>query len=114
VPEDDFVDYDVTISKPWHPLVEGIGSFRLTSEQYYMLVDPSNEVLATMTFTGDHLWWIEGSVIPLVGTRRWDRGRIFFCSIGHTRDDLRVPQVTEMIRRGAIWAAEGRRGKIQA
>jgi len=107
VPEDDFVDYDVTISKPWHPLVEGIGSFRLTSEQYYMLVDPSNEVLATMTFTGDHLWWIEGSVIPLVGTRRWDRGRIFFCSIGHTRDDLRVPQVTEMIRRGAVWAACG-------
>jgi type 1 glutamine amidotransferase len=58
-------------------------SFRITSEQYYMLVDPSNEVLATTTFSGDHLWWIEGTVIPVVWKRRWDKGRVFYCSIGH-------------------------------
>ena len=109
VPSDDFVDYDVTITKPWHPLVEGIRSFRLKSEQYYMLVDPSNEVLATTTFSGEHLWWIEGTVIPVVWKRRWDQGRIFYCSIGHRLDDLKVPQVTEIIRRGARWAAEGKR-----
>jgi len=105
VPSDDFVDYDVTITNPAHEIVEGIDSFRLHSEQYYMLVDPSNEVLATTTFSGEHLWWIEGSVIPVVWTRRWDRGRVFYCSIGHTLDDLKVPQVTEIIRRGALWAA---------
>ena len=43
------------------PIVEGIRSFRLRSEQYYMLVDPSNDVLATTTFSGDHLWWIEAT-----------------------------------------------------
>jgi type 1 glutamine amidotransferase len=48
-----------------------------------MLVDPSNEVLATTTFSGDHLWWIEGTVIPVVWKRRWDKGRVFYCSIGH-------------------------------
>jgi type 1 glutamine amidotransferase len=53
-----------------------------------MLVDPSNEVLATTTFSGDHLWWIEGTVIPVVWKRRWDKGRVFYCSIGHTLDDL--------------------------
>ncbi|KAA9009391.1 ThuA domain-containing protein [Histidinibacterium aquaticum] len=104
IPSDDFVDYDVTITKPDHPLVEGIGSFRLKSEQYYMLVDPSNEVLATTTFSGEHLWWIEGTVIPVVWTRRWDKGRVFYCSIGHTVEDLQVPQVTEIIRRGILWA----------
>ena len=51
----------MTICKPDDPIVEGIRSFRLRSEQYYMLVDPSNEVLATTTFSGDHLWWIEGT-----------------------------------------------------
>lgn len=107
-PREDYIDYDVTICRPAHPLVEGIGSFRLRSEQYYMLVDPSNEVLATTTFSGDHLWWIEGTVIPVTWTRRWDRGRVFYCSIGHELADLQVPQVTEMIRRGALWAAEGR------
>ena len=100
-----FVDYDVTITRPDDPIVRGIKSFRLHSEQYYMLVDPSNEVLATTTFSGEHLWWIEGTVIPVVWKRRWDKGRIFYCSIGHTLDDLKVPQVTEIIRRGMIWAA---------
>ncbi len=108
VPSDDFVDYDVTITRPGDPIVHGIKSFRLHSEQYYMLVDPSNEVLATTTFSGDHLWWIEGTVIPVVWKRRWDKGRVFYCSIGHTLDDLKVPQVTEIIRRGAVWAAEGK------
>ncbi|MBT5930868.1 MAG: ThuA domain-containing protein [Rhodobacteraceae bacterium] len=105
VPSDDFVDYDVTITRPNDPIVKDIRSFRLHSEQYYMLTDPSNEVLATTTFSGDHLWWIEGTVIPVVWKRRWDKGRVFYCSIGHRLEDLKVPQVTEIIRRGALWAA---------
>ncbi len=108
-PREDYIDYDVTICQPHNPLVAGIRSFRLRSEQYYMLVDPSNDVLATTTFSGDHLWWIEGTVMPVAWTRRWNRGRVYYCSIGHELADLQVPQVTEMIRRGAIWAAEGRR-----
>jgi uncharacterized protein len=54
-PKEDYINYDVTICQPDHPLVEGIRSFRITSEQYYMLTDPSNNVLATTTFSGDHL-----------------------------------------------------------
>lgn len=108
VPSDDFVDYDVTIVQPDHPIVAGIGSFRLFSEQYYMLVDPSNDVLATTTFSGEHLHWIEGTTIPVIWTRRWDRGRVFYSSIGHTVADLEVPQVREIMRRGLIWAAQGR------
>lgn len=105
VPSDDFVDYDVTITRPDDPIVKDIRSFRLYSEQYYLLTDPSNEVLATTTFSGDHLWWIEGTVIPVVWKRGWDKGRVFYCSIGHRLEDLKVPQVTEIIRRGALWAA---------
>lgn len=105
VPSEDFIDYDVIITRPDDPIVKGIKSFKLHSEQYYMLVDPSNEVLATTIFSGDHLWWIEGAVIPVVWKRRWDKGRVFYCSIGHTLDDLKVEQVTEIIRRGMLWAA---------
>ena len=108
IPSDDFVEYDITITKPDDPIVRGIKSFRLTSEQYYMLVDPSNEVLATTTFSGEHLWWIEGTRIPVVWKRRWDRGRVFYCSVGHAIEDLRIPQVTEIMRRGMLWAAAGR------
>ncbi|WP_238365745.1 ThuA domain-containing protein [Mesobacterium pallidum] len=101
------IDYDVTICRPDDPIVQGISSFRLRSEQYCKLVDPSNEVLATTTFSGDDLWWIEGTVMPVAWKRRWDKGRVFYCSIGHELADLRQPQVTEIIRRGALWAARG-------
>jgi hypothetical protein len=107
-PAEDYVDYDVTVTRPADPIMRGIRSFRLRSEQYYMLVDPSNEVLATTTFSGDHLWWIEGTVIPVVWKRRWDEGRVFYCSIGHELDDLRHPAVTEILRRGMAWAAGAR------
>lgn len=105
IPADDFIDYEVTVKAPDHPIMEGIENFRLHTEQYYMLVDPSNDVLATTTFSGEHLWWIEGTEMPVVWTRRWDQGRVFYCSIGHTIEDLNVPQVKEIMRRGARWAA---------
>ena len=105
IPSDDFVDYKVTITRPSDPIVKGISSFRIYSEQYFMLTDSSNEVLATTTFSGDHLWWIEGTVVPVVWKRRWDQGKIFYCSIGHRLEDLKIPQVTEIIRRGVVWAS---------
>jgi type 1 glutamine amidotransferase len=97
IPSDDFVSYDVTITRPNDPIVEGIKSFNLMSEQYFMLTDASNEILATTTFSGEYLWWIEGTVVPVIWKRRWDKGRIFYCSIGQRLDDLKVSQVTEII-----------------
>ena len=107
LPRKDYVDYDVTICKPDDPIVQGVTSFLLTAEQYDMLVDPSKDVLATTTFSGDDLWWIEGAVIPVAWRRHWEKGRVFSCAIGDEPDDLRVPQVTEIIRRGALSAACG-------
>ncbi len=40
------IDYRVDIARPDDPIVNGIGSFAYRSEQYYMHVDPRNEVLA--------------------------------------------------------------------
>ena len=68
------VTYEVEITKPDDPIVEGIGNFQITSEQYYLHVDPSNEVLATTTFSADHLPWIEGTVMPVVWKRHWGKG----------------------------------------
>lgn len=54
-PSDGFVNYEVNIAKVDDPIVEGVPDFIVHSEQYYMHVDPSNEVLATTTFSGEHL-----------------------------------------------------------
>lgn len=105
IPSDDFVKYEVNICRPNDPIVKGIKSFELVTEQYFMLTDASNEVLATTTFSGDHLWWIEGTVVPVIWKRHWDKGRIFYCSIGHRLEDLKIPEVTEIVKRGIMWAA---------
>ena len=105
VPSDDFIDYRISICESGDPIVEGLKDFEVHAEQYYLLVDPSNEVLATTTFTGEHLPWIEGTVMPVAWKRRWGEGRVFYCSLGHAVDELELAPVTTMVRRGLLWAA---------
>ncbi len=105
IPSDDFVDYRVTFTKNDDPFMEGLEDFNIHGEQYYMLVDPSNDVLATTRFSGEHLHWIDGTVMPVAWRRRWDQGRVFYCSIGHTVDELKHPMVDTLMRKGFNWAA---------
>ena len=83
----------------------GIGDFDYRSEQYYMHVDPSNEVLATTIFSGEHAPWIEGVVMPVVWKRRHGEGRVFYSSLGHVASEFEVPQMRTILRRGLLWAA---------
>lgn len=101
------IDYEVNITKPDDPIVEGLSDFQMNSEQYYMHVDPGNEVLATTTFTGEHgdAGWIAGTVMPVVWKRRWGQGRVFYTSLGHVAKDFEVPEAKEIVRRGLLWAA---------
>ena len=46
------IDYRVNITNHDDPITAGLGDFDMHSEQYYMHADPSNEVLATTTFSG--------------------------------------------------------------
>jgi hypothetical protein len=94
-----------TASPPDDPIVAGIGDFDYRSEQYYMHIDPSNEVLATTTFSGAHRSWIEGVVMPVVWKRRYGEGRVFYSSLGQVAAEFEVPQMATILRRGLIWAA---------
>ena len=97
--------YSVEIADQGHPITEGMAEFEMNSEQYYLHVDPTNRVLATTTFEGIEMPWIEGAVIPVAWVRRWGRGRVFYCSLGHQMEDFEVPGCREIIRRGLLWAA---------
>ena len=99
------IDYKVNVTRPDDPLMEGISDFPYTSEQYYMHVDPSNEVLATTTFNGDHAYWIDGVVMPVVWKRKYGKGRVFYSSLGHVAKEFEVPEMKTIFRRGANWAA---------
>ena len=99
------IDYTVQITDRDDPITAGIDDFAMHSEQYYLHVDPSNEVLATTTFSGEYTPWVAGCVMPVVWKRRWGQGRVFYCSLGHVAADFDVPEARELVRRGMAWAA---------
>ena len=101
----DIIDYRVDVTRPDDPVMEGISSFAYRSEQYYLHADPSNEVLATTTFSGDHAWWIDGVVMPVVWKRKYGKGRVFYSSLGHQATEFAVPDMRAILRRGMNWAA---------
>jgi len=99
------VEYEVHIVKPEDPIVAGIPDFKMRSEQYYLHVDPSNEVLATTTFSGAEAPWTAGCVMPVVWKRMWGEGRVFYSSLGHVAKDFDVPECREIMKRGMLWAS---------
>lgn len=99
------IDYRVNVTRPDDPIMAGIEDFPYRSEQYYMHVDPSNEVLATTRFSGEHAPWIEGVVMPVVWKRHHAAGRVFYSSLGHVAAEFEVPQMRTIFRRGMQWAA---------
>lgn len=101
----DIIDYRVNIVNHDDPITAGLDDFDVRTEQYYMHVDPSNEVLATTTFSGEYAPWIAGCVMPVVWKRRWSRGKVFYSSLGHHTSDFDVPEAREIMRRGMLWAA---------
>ncbi len=93
------VTYTVHICKDNpHPITDGLDDFTVTSEQYYLHVDPAINVLAYTLF---------GDVkMPVAWTKKWGKGRVFYCSVGHNAEVTRQPEVLELVTRGMLWAAE--------
>ncbi len=101
---DNLIEYTVNVVKPEDPIMAGLKDFKITSEKYYMHVDPTNEVLATTAFQSPSAPWIDGCVMPVVWKRRWGQGKVFYSSLGHVAQDFSVPEVMEIMRRGMMWA----------
>ena len=102
---DGITDYEVNIIDHEDPITQGIDDFKMHSEQYYVHVDPSNEVLATTTFRPEAAPWVNGCVMPVVWKRMWGGGRVFYSSLGHVAVDFDVPEAKEIQVRGMMWAS---------
>jgi len=101
-PGGDSVAYRVRIAERHHPITEGLSDFDVVSELYYMHVDPAIRVLAKTTAHN-------GAAMPVAWVKSHGEGRVFYCSLGHTPDVLRIEEVKTMVVRGMKWAS--RRGK---
>jgi type 1 glutamine amidotransferase len=91
------VSYTVHIDAPHHPVTKGIKDFKVTTEKYYMLIDPAIEALASTMF---------GRIrMPVVWIKKYGEGRIFYSSLGHSVEVVLLPQVMTITRKGMLWAA---------
>jgi uncharacterized protein len=105
---DNYIPYTVCISElgKTHEITRGIGDFELVTEQYWVLSDDYNDVLATTT-QAVRPWdaWNRPVTSPAVWTRQWGEGRIFVCAPGHRLEIVQNPNVRTIIERGLLWAA---------
>lgn len=110
-PGGDGVSYTVNIRHGSSPIVEGLDDFEVCSEQYYLHVDPAVEVLATTRFPVVPYYHIANKPVdmPVAWTKFWGNGRLFYNSLGH-HDDVfeKSPLAEELMRRGMLWAAQGK------
>ncbi len=101
----DIITYRVDPLRTDDPVMAGIMSFEHTSEQYFMHVDPSVEVLANTTFSGDHASWKKGVKMPVVYKSAYGAGRVFYTALGHKPAELEKPEIITILERGLLWAA---------
>ncbi|MBD1379608.1 ThuA domain-containing protein [Metabacillus arenae] len=106
-PGNDGIKYEVRIIDPGHPLTEGMKDFTVESEQYYMHVDPAVKVHATTRFPiADGPYSVNGKVdMPVVWSKRWGEGKVYYCALGHVAQIVRMPEVITLMRKGMSWAA---------
>jgi hypothetical protein len=107
-PGNDGVEYTVRITDPGHFITQGSPEeFSVKSEQYYMHVDPAIKVLATTRFpTADGPHVPNGTFdMPVVWTKFYGQGRVFYCSLGHVANVVAQPEVLNLCTRGLLWAA---------
>ncbi len=90
--------HDILMDGAPSPITAGLPTINVTTEQYYVLVDPANTTLATMRVPG-------GVTMPVAWTKQYGKGRVFYCSLGHSVDILTQPETLTLVTRGMLWAA---------
>ena len=115
-PGGDGVEYAVNIRTGSSPITAGIRDFMVRSEQYYVHIDPAIDVLATTRYpVANYYHAANGAVdVPVVWTKMWGHGRVFYNSLGHHDDVFDIPEAQEIMRRGMLWAAGGKRVAVES
>ncbi len=105
-PGNDGVNYRVRVTSA-HEVVAGLEDFDVTSEQYYLHVDPAAKIHAVTDFPlapGPHE--ANGPVqMPVVFTKMWGNGRVYYNALGHQANVIDHGTARVMLQRGMAWAA---------
>ncbi len=115
-PGGDGITYKVNVHHGSSPITEGLSDFEVTSEHYYLHIDPAIEVLASTRFPLVNYYHAANKPVdmPVAWTKYWGLGRVFYCSLGH-HDDVfdNSPTAEVLMERGMLWAGDGKQFATQ-
>ncbi|MDZ4787637.1 MAG: ThuA domain-containing protein [Blastochloris sp.] len=96
-------DYTVRVKDVVSPIMQGIPSvFSYHSEQYYMMIDPSVQVLADT----EYVYEGQSCDMPVVWVKKWGQGRVFYSALGHDPEEFTKFSAAKMLTvQGLRWAA---------
>jgi uncharacterized protein len=88
--------YQVSVTKVDSPITRGITEFMITDEQYILNYDPSLTILANALH--------EGKLMPVVWTKRYGEGKVFYSALGHDTKAVEQEMFQTILLRGALWS----------
>lgn len=94
----DQTTFDVHVVDHYHPITASLEDLTVWDEPYILDVDDDVRVLARM----DHP---EHADMPVVWTKEYGDGRVFYSSLGHSRQAVTHEGVQRLVRNGTRWAA---------
>lgn len=85
----------------------GLKEFSVTGEQYYCHIDPACKVYAYSEYPNtDPVTEGNGQYrMPVILTKHFGKGKVFVFTVGHQDDEFNIPEASEIMRRGLLWAA---------
>ena len=89
-------EYQASITDSEHPITADLVEFNVSDEQYILDYDHRVNVLASALH--------KGSMKPVVWTKNWGQGRVFYLALGHDKKACHHDYFAILLQRGALWA----------
>jgi len=89
-------EFDVKVSAPGHPMLEGIRDFKITDELYVLDRTPSAASVLMTAFWEDHAQ-------PILYLRAHGQGKVLYNALGHGLDAYENPNLKKLVVQGAKW-----------
>ncbi len=98
-------DFDIKIVDKNHPITQGLEDFIFKDELYRHDLSTGKDV--HILAEADYHDETHPKPEPIVWTKTYGKGRIFFCALGHKPKSLKEEKLQTIIKRAVKWVLEG-------
>ncbi len=89
--------FKVEVVDDTNPLSQGMTDFEIVDELYLSKTTADIEILMQTRFGGEatgfvESQWPEDTIVPITYLRKYGKGEIFYCTLGHSRSHYDLPE----------------------